>query len=122
MPAHLPQRRREAARGPGSARVAHLPDAPPVRQSGGSMTGLSDLDDIYPLSPLQEALLSDGRQDQTGVAGAAASQLVLRLCGNLDPAALAAAWQAALQCHPVLRTSFAWEGLEQPVQLVHRQV
>src|SRR6185295_20290739 len=31
-------------------------------------------------------------------------------------------WQRVVQRHQVLRSGFHWEGLEQPVQVVHREV
>jgi amino acid adenylation domain-containing protein len=32
------------------------------------------------------------------------------------------AWRRVVQRHPILRTSFRWQGLEEPLQDVHRQV
>ena len=42
-----------------------------------------------------------------------------RLQGALDIAAFAAAWRRVMAAHPILRSSFPWEGLDAPVQVVH---
>jgi amino acid adenylation domain-containing protein/non-ribosomal peptide synthase protein (TIGR01720 family) len=48
-------------------------------------------------------------------------QFSCRLTGVLDVERLRGAWQALVDRHSVLRTSFHWEGLDQPVQVVHAQ-
>jgi thioesterase domain-containing protein len=75
------------------------------------MTGA--IADIYGLSALQQQLLADAR--------AGVSQLVCRL-PSLDLRAFARAWQRLLERYALLRTSFHWEGLSQPAQVVHREV
>src|SRR5574342_708256 len=42
--------------------------------------------------------------------------------GDLDTDVLVRAWQAVVTGNPVLRTSFHWEGLDKPLQMVHRAV
>ncbi len=44
------------------------------------------------------------------------------LRGELDAAALQRAWQEACDRHTVLRTAFAWERLDRPVQIVRKRV
>ena len=41
---------------------------------------------------------------------------------GLDPAAFSRAWQQALDQHAVLRSSFIWEDLEEPLQVVWGRV
>ena len=41
---------------------------------------------------------------------------------DLDPDALRLAWQRVLDRHNILRLSFHWEDLEEPVQKVHQHV
>ncbi|HEX6290303.1 MAG TPA: amino acid adenylation domain-containing protein [Herpetosiphonaceae bacterium] len=40
----------------------------------------------------------------------------------LDPSAFERAWHTVIARHPILRTSFVWEGLERPLQVVHDRV
>ncbi|MGH9337857.1 MAG: condensation domain-containing protein, partial [Vicinamibacteria bacterium] len=44
------------------------------------------------------------------------------LKGPLDAEAFERAWKKVVERHPVLRTSFHWEGTEKPLQVVHREV
>ncbi|AHH97301.1 non-ribosomal peptide synthase/polyketide synthase [Kutzneria albida] len=79
-----------------------------------------DVEDIYPLTPLQAGILFHGLVDPE--AGAYFNQVHMRLSGVDDPAALAAAWQRVVDRTPVLRSRIAWAGLDDPVQVVHREV
>ena len=73
--------------------------------------------DIYELSPLQAGMLF---QQAFGSAGYSYfNRFACRLTGDLDVVALRAAWQSIVDRHTALRTSFHWEGLERPVQVVH---
>jgi natural product biosynthesis luciferase-like monooxygenase protein len=55
-------------------------------------------------------------------AGFDIEQMVATLREDLDPGAFRTAWERLIARHAALRTSFAWEGLDQPVQIVHDQV
>jgi amino acid adenylation domain-containing protein/non-ribosomal peptide synthase protein (TIGR01720 family) len=78
------------------------------------------IEDIYPLSPLQLGLffLKRFAPDSEEYF----NQFSFRLHGPLDTEALAGAWQRVVQRHQVLRSGFHWDGLKQPVQVVHREV
>jgi amino acid adenylation domain-containing protein/non-ribosomal peptide synthase protein (TIGR01720 family) len=76
--------------------------------------------DIYPLSPLQEGMLFHSVQAPGG--GVYVVQVAGRLRGDLDPERLRAAWAGLIGNYDVLRTAFLWEGLQRPLQLVHREV
>ncbi|MDH4582512.1 amino acid adenylation domain-containing protein, partial [Pseudomonas sp. BN415] len=77
------------------------------------------LEDAYPLSPMQQGLLFHGLNGAAD--GVYVNQLAFDL-DDLDPQRLRAAWAQLIARHPILRTGFAWDGLEQPLQLVYRQV
>lgn len=49
-------------------------------------------------------------------------QMVMDLHEDLDVPAFERAWQRVVQRHPVLRTSFRWSGLPEPLQDVHQKV
>ncbi|MFK0090369.1 amino acid adenylation domain-containing protein, partial [Pseudomonas sp. NPDC090755] len=77
------------------------------------------IDDVYPLSPMQQGMLFHTLYEQAG--GDYINQVRLDIHG-LDPQRFQQAWQAAVDRHDILRTGFVWEGLEQPLQVVHKQV
>jgi amino acid adenylation domain-containing protein/thioester reductase-like protein len=78
------------------------------------------IEDLYRLSPIQKGMLFHVLS--TPGSGVYFQQFTTAYDEGLDPDAFAAAWQHLLDRHPVLRTSFLWEDLEEPVQVVHRRV
>ena len=80
----------------------------------------ANVEDVYELSPLQEGFLFHHLRDPAG--GDYIEQMTFLLEGSLDLAAFGRAWQVVVDRHPALRTSFQWEGLEKPLQIVHRRV
>ncbi len=74
----------------------------------------------YPLSPLQEGMLFHDLYDQQP--GVYIQQWVCHLQENLNVAVFKSAWQQVVKRYPILRTSFHWEGLDEPRQEVHRHV
>src|SRR3954453_13957230 len=79
-----------------------------------------NIEDLYPLSPLQEGLLFHAIQ--TPGEGLHMVQLACGLRGALDEAALELACRRVVERHAVLRTAFVWEGRAGPVQVVCRRV
>nr|UDM84265.1 NRPS [uncultured bacterium] len=79
------------------------------------------LQDILPLAPLQHGFLFHSLYDPSG-SDSYIVQLAFQLDGALDAAALQRAAQALLERHPNLRAGFLHEGLEEPVQVIPRQV
>jgi amino acid adenylation domain-containing protein/non-ribosomal peptide synthase protein (TIGR01720 family) len=79
-----------------------------------------EIEDLYPLSPLQEGLLFHALYAPSS--DLYHSQLTFTLSGQLDHGAFRDAWQTVLDRHPFLRTSLVWEGVDRPHQVVHRQV
>ncbi|MEK2479659.1 amino acid adenylation domain-containing protein, partial [Streptomyces noursei] len=77
------------------------------------------LDDVLPVTPLQEGLLFHALHDPVDVYTV---QLTFALSGRPDPAALRAAASELLRRHPSLRTGFEEQGLAETLQVVHREV
>jgi non-ribosomal peptide synthase protein (TIGR01720 family) len=84
------------------------------------LTGGADLDDIYALTPMQQGLLFHALQAPE--ADLYLEQLHGELRGPLDADAFERAWQEVTARHAVFRTSFVWEGVEEPLQRVTRHV
>ncbi|KGS05275.1 non-ribosomal peptide synthetase [Burkholderia sp. ABCPW 111] len=89
----------------------------------GSRTALGDsssidVEDVYPLTPMQEGMLYHA----LGGDGMYVEQLTCTLAGAVNEQALRSAWSDVVASNPVLRTSFHWEGVAQPVQIVHTSV
>ncbi|AMA46431.1 non-ribosomal peptide synthase/polyketide synthase [Pseudomonas alabamensis] len=81
---------------------------------------LTQVDDLYPLSPMQQGMLFHA--NFTDGEGAYINQLQVEVQG-LDPARFASAWQAAVQAHDSLRCLFLWPADQAtPVQVVQREV
>jgi amino acid adenylation domain-containing protein/FkbH-like protein len=83
--------------------------------------GMSNIQDIYPLAPLQEGilfhhLLSEGGGDPYVV------PTLLSVSDRARVNELVAALQRVMGRHDVLRTSILWEQLPRAVQVVHRRV
>ncbi|MFE1856957.1 condensation domain-containing protein, partial [Streptomyces sp. NPDC059489] len=81
----------------------------------------SRLEDILPLSPMQEGLLFHSRYEQDG-ADVYVVQHVFSIEGALDTARLRAAVFALVQRHPNLRAGFRQVDSGRTVQLIPRQV
>jgi amino acid adenylation domain-containing protein/non-ribosomal peptide synthase protein (TIGR01720 family) len=78
-----------------------------------------ELEDIYPLAPVQEGMLFYTLL--TPESGAYVTQMIYQLEG-LNVEAMKRAWQRVLDRHPVLRTAFFWKNLDNPLQIVRRHV
>jgi amino acid adenylation domain-containing protein len=74
----------------------------------------------YPLSSLQQGLLFHSLYaPQSGVN---IEQFVCALHEDLNVSFFKQAWNRIVKRHPLLRTSFRFEGVKEPLQNVHRQV
>jgi surfactin family lipopeptide synthetase C len=80
---------------------------------------MENVEDIYPLSPLQQGLLFHTLNAPDS--GVYFQQYSCLLRGALDKAAFQEAWQYTLSQHPILRSAFLWEGLDEPLQVVRNQ-
>ena len=84
--------------------------------AAGIPGGRANLQDVYPLTPLQEGIVFHHRL-ATGRDLYVTSAL-LSVAGGERMTRLLRALQATIDRHDILRTSFAWEGLDEPVQVV----
>lgn len=82
----------------------------------------TEIEDAYPLSAYQSEMLRRTRSDApAGLYVQSVVAKVRSLSGErLDLDALEAAWQAIVDRHPVFRSSFQWEAMDEPIQVVHR--
>ena len=95
-------------------------DGPTRRRLEAALPGgAADLQDAYPLAPLQEGLLFHHLSQPAGDA-----YVTPRLLAFDDEAALhafVAALNRVIARHDILRTSIHWDGLAAPMQLVQRR-
>jgi amino acid adenylation domain-containing protein/non-ribosomal peptide synthase protein (TIGR01720 family) len=99
-----------------ASRLSNLPLARVDRPAGESSSIEGEVEDIYPLSPMQSGLLFHSLYAPHS--SAYFDQHSCTLEGPFDRRLFQEAWQRAVERHAVLRTCFAWEGLEQPMQIV----
>ncbi|MEM7482575.1 MAG: amino acid adenylation domain-containing protein [Acidobacteriota bacterium] len=112
--------------------VAEPPQVPCLVPADFPLAGLSadDLDrvlerritplDLYPLTPVQEGMLFHTlyQAGESGNEGVFVEQLTCELAGVLDLGRFQEAWSAVQERHPALATSFLWQGLDEPLQVV----
>jgi len=82
--------------------------------------GMRNVEDILPLSPMQELMLAGTVAATDG--GSLVNQVRYEIRGPLDPAIFRQAWEELATRHAALRTAVLWEGLERPVQVVRSRV
>ncbi|MCU1758991.1 non-ribosomal peptide synthase/polyketide synthase [Pseudomonas sp. 14P_8.1_Bac3] len=78
------------------------------------------IEDIYPLSPMQQGMLFHTLFEQQS------GDYINQLCVDVDGLQFERfrdAWQAAMDAHDVLRSSFVWDGeLPRPLQVIHKDL
>ncbi|HEX9941338.1 MAG TPA: condensation domain-containing protein, partial [Thermoanaerobaculia bacterium] len=119
-PAGAGRARGGAVLAPGLPRGRAVPGEPGPAAHPSQRTVLRhEIEDIYHLSPVQQGMLFEILY----APGARAyfDQFVLRFEDGLDIDLLEQAWRKIVEHHPVLRTAFFWEEVEEPVQVVHRR-
>ena len=89
-----------------------------LKHAGAAAGG--EIEDLYPLSPIQQGLLFHALDAPE--AGAYVVQLAVSFGAELDPAAFERAWRLLADRHPVLRTSFRWLELDEPLQVVQARL
>ncbi|MET9090416.1 condensation domain-containing protein, partial [Streptomyces sp. NPDC004237] len=80
------------------------------------------LEDVWPLSPLQEGLLFHASLDDGAGADVYAGQRALALDGPLDAGRLRASWEVVVGRHAILRAGFHRLASGEAVQVVAREV
>ncbi|MEH2266222.1 non-ribosomal peptide synthetase [Nostoc sp.] len=81
---------------------------------------MNNIDDLYELSPMQQGMLFHTLYAPESEIYF--EQLLCILQGKLNFPAFEQAWQQVVARHPVLRSSFYWEEIEKPLQMVSKQV
>ena len=79
-----------------------------------------NLEDIYPLSPLQSGMLFHSINDREH--GIYFEQVTGKIRGKFDVDKFNYAWQTVLNRHSTLRSTFVWKNQEQPLQIVSKDV
>jgi amino acid adenylation domain-containing protein len=78
-----------------------------------------NIEDAYPLSPMQEGLLFHGLYAPEG--GLYVTQFACEM-DDVDVEALRRAWQQIIDRYQAFRTAFVWKNVEKPLQVVARRV
>ncbi|MFO1417363.1 MAG: amino acid adenylation domain-containing protein [Methylotetracoccus sp.] len=76
----------------------------------------SGVEDVYPLTPLQQGMLFHSQYAPGS--GVYVEHLSCVLRGPLDADVFRIAWRQVVERHPILRTAFLVEGLDEPLQVV----
>jgi amino acid adenylation domain-containing protein len=81
---------------------------------------MKNVEDIYPLSPMQAGMLF--HTVQAPESGVYVEQYCCTLHGELDSPVFEQAWRLTVDRHPALRTAFIWDGLDEAMQVVRNTV
>ncbi|MBD2665601.1 amino acid adenylation domain protein [Richelia sinica FACHB-800] len=80
---------------------------------------INEIEDIYELTPIQKGILFHSLYAPEESLYFFQTRFALR--GELNVDAFNQAWQQVVERHTILRTSFHWQDLEQPLQVVYKQ-
>src|SRR5436309_2380864 len=96
----------------------NVTDVKDVRPS--SLKKLSNVEDIYPLSPMQQGMLFHSILDSSSQTYVA--QMVYRIDARVNVQSFRRAWEEVVRRHTVLRSIFVWGNLKEPMQVVRKNV
>ncbi len=102
-----------------AGRERDSPSLPATVLAPAKVIAMKNVEDIYPLSPVQQGMLFHALYDPK--AGMYLEQKTCTLHGQLDVPAFERAWRRVIERHSVLRTAFVWKGLEEPMQVVRQK-
>ncbi|MCG8312644.1 MAG: amino acid adenylation domain-containing protein [Pseudomonadales bacterium] len=94
----------------------NIPDKPETQQ----LFDRKNVENIYPLSPMQHGLLFHSLLAPH--AGAYVPQIVISLKGELDSIAMKTAWQTVANRHGMLRSGYFWQQRDEPYQILFKQL
>jgi amino acid adenylation domain-containing protein/non-ribosomal peptide synthase protein (TIGR01720 family) len=100
--------------------LAALLSDPVESLAGGLGLTLKNVADVYPLTPLQSGMLFHSLMEPES--GVYVNQVTCTLPADLDAGLFRQAWERLVARHGVLRTAFLWEGLDEPRQVVRKNV
>jgi amino acid adenylation domain-containing protein len=81
---------------------------------------MNNIEDLYELSPMQQGMLFHSLYAPESEVYF--EQLVCTLQGKFNLPNFQQSWQKVVTRHPILRSSFYWEEIEKPLQMVNRKV
>jgi hypothetical protein len=90
------------------------------RQLDEVMSRYRDVEDIYPMTPMQQGILYHilyAPESSLYI-----TQITCTIHEAVDINAFEHAWQSMINRHSMLRTGFVWHGLDDPLQIVSRSV
>lgn len=90
--------------------------------SAGGGIDRRNIESIFPLTPMQSAMLFTTLRARAALTDPALLHLQCTLEGVLDEPLLEAAWRRVLERHAVLRSSVHWQDLDRPLHVVLRTI
>ncbi|PNK03160.1 non-ribosomal peptide synthetase, partial [Cylindrospermopsis raciborskii S14] len=85
-----------------------------------AVSGITDLQDIYPLAPVQEGIIFHANYEIEK--DIYLQQVTGQITGDLNVEIFKSAWENCINHYSILRTSYIWESLPRPLARVHSTV